>query len=110
MTARSWLYVPGDQPNMLSGAEDRGADALIVDLEDAVVPANKQEARRVVSDWLESRTSGTGGCDVWVRVNPGALLEADVDAATRPGVSGLCLAKTSGPRDVEVLDRLLARA
>nr|BFE78219.1 hypothetical protein GCM10020093_008200 [Planobispora longispora] len=51
---RSALYVPGDSPEKLAGALGRGADALIVDLEDAVPPAGKDRARAAVAEWLNS--------------------------------------------------------
>ena len=53
--ARSALYVPGDAPDKLRRALDRGADELIVDLEDAVAPADKAMARDVVATWLDGR-------------------------------------------------------
>ena len=52
MTARSYLFVPGDRPDMLTKAGKRGADAVIADLEDAVAPAGKVEARATVVAWL----------------------------------------------------------
>ena len=54
MLPRSYLYVPGDAPEKLHKALGRGADALIVDLEDAVAPARKAEARTVVTEWLKT--------------------------------------------------------
>ncbi|HKZ28344.1 MAG TPA: aldolase/citrate lyase family protein, partial [Acidimicrobiia bacterium] len=45
MTARSYLFVPGDQSDKLAKAGERGADAVIADLEDAVAPARKRLAR-----------------------------------------------------------------
>lgn len=44
-SARSYLYVPGDQPDRLAKAAGRGADALIIDLEDSVAVASKAAAR-----------------------------------------------------------------
>lgn len=51
---RSYLYVPGNRPQMLTSALSRGADALIVDLEDAVPPAEKPAAREAVARWLRT--------------------------------------------------------
>ena len=48
MTARSHLYVPGDQASRLERAADRGADALIVDLEDSVAPDAKATYREII--------------------------------------------------------------
>ncbi|MEV0720057.1 aldolase/citrate lyase family protein, partial [Asanoa sp. NPDC050611] len=71
---RSWLYVPATARDKLAKAAGRGADALIVDLEDAVPYARKDEARAAVVDWL----AGTPPTlPVWVRVNQGEHRDAD---------------------------------
>ncbi|MYB03949.1 MAG: CoA ester lyase [Acidimicrobiaceae bacterium] len=86
MSPRSYLYVPADRPEMLAKAGERGADALIVDLEDAVAPSRKVEARRILADFLP------GPIETWVRVNshPDQLAE---DAAVAGGAAGIVLAK-----------------
>ena len=86
MTARSYLYVPADRPEMLAKAAERGADALIVDLEDAVAPSRKPEARRILADFLP------GSMETWVRVNNHPDLLAD-DLAASAGAAGIVLAK-----------------
>ena len=68
--ARSALYVPGDAPDKLTKALDRGADELIVDLEDAVPAAGKDAARQAVRVWLHDLPALDVG--VWVRVNAGS--------------------------------------
>ena len=73
---RSLLYVPGDKPAMLAKAPGRGADGLILNLEDAVAPANKQLARQAVADAL--RTLDFGRAEAIVRINP-----PDTDAGYR---------------------------
>jgi citrate lyase subunit beta / citryl-CoA lyase len=73
---RSLLYVPGDKEAMLAKAPDRGADGLILNLEDAVAPANKQLARQAVADAL--RTPDFGRAEAIVRINP-----PDTDAGYR---------------------------
>ena len=77
--ARSALYVPGDAPDKLRKALDRGADALIVDLEDAVA-AGRQGRWRATSSptWLDALPATD--TRVWVRINPGAERELDVRA------------------------------
>ncbi|MFJ6952494.1 aldolase/citrate lyase family protein, partial [Micromonospora aurantiaca (nom. illeg.)] len=50
--ARSYLYVPGDRADLLDKAAGRGADALVLDLEDAVTPARKAQARETVAGYL----------------------------------------------------------
>jgi citrate lyase subunit beta/citryl-CoA lyase len=73
---RSLLYVPGDKEAMLARAPGRGADGLILNLEDAVAPANKQSARQAVADAL--RTLDFGRVETIVRINP-----PDTDAGYR---------------------------
>lgn len=87
--ARSWLYVPADRRNRLGTAPTRGADALIVDLEDSVAPAAKQAARQVLADWLGGRPGG--GSEIWVRVNADSVRD-DVEVLT-PLVAGVVLPK-----------------
>ncbi|BCJ40790.1 hypothetical protein Aiant_14470 [Actinoplanes ianthinogenes] len=60
--------MPGNRPSMLASALTRGADALIVDLEDAVPPAEKLSTRAAVADWLATLPAGA---PVWIRVNAG---------------------------------------
>ena len=68
---RSYLFVPGDAEDKLEKAFTRGADAVIVDLEDAVAPGMKVRARSVVGAWLSSLGDGDSGAEIWLRVNPG---------------------------------------
>lgn len=104
--ARSFLYVPGDQPDMLAKATRRGADAVIVDLEDAVAPAAKTYARDTVGSWLSRQ--GESPTALWVRVNPQPdLLERDLAAVVHPVLRGVYLPKVSSTDEVEfVADRL----
>ena len=50
--ARSFLFVPGNRPERFAKALAAGADAVIVDLEDAVAPADKAAAREALAAWL----------------------------------------------------------
>lgn len=106
MSARSYLYVPGDQPDKLAKALGRGADAVILDLEDAVPAHRKDEARATVVGFLES-LDGTYRGQIWVRVNPGALLDADVSVLTQLRFDGISLPKAS-VLELERLHRLIA--
>ncbi|WP_027944471.1 HpcH/HpaI aldolase/citrate lyase family protein [Amycolatopsis taiwanensis] len=73
---RSWLYVPGDRPDRIAKALAGPADAVVVDLEDAVAVAAKEDARRTVLTTLAE------GAEFFVRVNAPATPagEADVSA------------------------------
>lgn len=64
---RSWLFVPGNRPERFDKALRAGADAVIVDLEDAVAPPDKDAARATVAAWLDARppeSSGSSGSKV----------------------------------------------
>jgi citrate lyase subunit beta/citryl-CoA lyase len=90
--ARSYLYVPGDQPDKLARAASRGADALLVDLEDAVLPARKGAARDTTRAWLESTFGSAGLPELWVRLNADAV-EEDLAAVVLPGLTGVVVPK-----------------
>jgi citrate lyase subunit beta/citryl-CoA lyase len=101
---RSYLYVPGSSADKLAKARGRGADALIVDLEDAIPLVEKDRARSAVLDWLSDQPEvGSYGADVhlWVRVNGGRRRHEDVAAlAAHPALTGLVLAKAESAADV----------
>lgn len=103
---RTALYVPGDRPDRLAKALRSGAGQLIVDLEDAVPVAAKQDTRAAVAAWL--RTLPEDRPFVTVRINPGRLGHADARALAGPGLDGLCVAKTESADELRVLDALLA--
>lgn len=102
MNLRSLLFIPGDSEKKLGKADVSAADALILDLEDAVAPANKPLARRLVPDFLSERPRGARTSQLWVRVNPfdtGLTLE-DLVAIIAGAPDGLMLPKVDGPADV----------
>lgn len=109
MTARSYLYVPGDQPDKLAKAPGRGADAIIVDLEDAVAFSSKDDARRVTSEWVGHQTSRRG--EIWVRVNNQAdLMTDDINAVVRVGLTGIYIPKVNGPEVIDEVAQLVRNA
>lgn len=97
---RSYLYVPADSGDRLARAGKRGADAVIADLEDSVAPARKTAARAAAAAWT-ARGRRNGGFERWLRVNPGHQGIADIQSVFRPGLTGVCLAKTSGAAEVK---------
>ncbi|MCL3819623.1 HpcH/HpaI aldolase/citrate lyase family protein [Aeromicrobium wangtongii] len=106
-TTRSYLYVPGNAADKLSRAVGRGADALIVDLEDAVPLQGKDAARDAVVAWLADQPAGEP-VDLWVRVNSGPLRETDVQAlANIASLTGIVLAKVEDAAEVVAIDALL---
>jgi citrate lyase subunit beta/citryl-CoA lyase len=104
---RSYLYVPGDRPDRVDKAMASGSDAVIIDLEDAVAPARKEEARSEVSRLLRrlDRRSDTGP-EVLVRVNNDAGLADDLRAVLGSGGTALYLPKADVP-SLESLEALL---
>ncbi|MBW9208453.1 CoA ester lyase [Mumia sp. zg.B21] len=110
MIARSYLYVPGNAPDKLAKVLDRGADAVIVDLEDAVPWGAKDSARATVAEWLTSLRGDSSGVEVWVRINPGPLGIEDVEAVVAPGLTGVMVAKTETCAELEMVDGALTRA
>ncbi len=87
--ARSYLFVPGDRPERFEKAWHSAADALILDLEDAVAPDRKELAREAVAAWLRS------GRASWVRCNAAdtAWFEADLSLVALPALAGFVLPK-----------------
>ena len=68
MMPRSYLFVPADRPERYAKALASAADAVIVDLEDAVAPAAKESARGALADWL-ARSAAQAAARVIVRIN-----------------------------------------
>ncbi|MFD6187583.1 HpcH/HpaI aldolase/citrate lyase family protein [Streptomyces goshikiensis] len=101
----TWLYVPGDRPEVVAKALRSGADAVIVDLEDAVSASRKEYARAATAELLTERQP----VPVHVRVNALASPWAGADLtalAKLPGLAGLRLPKVSAPEQVAaVADR-----
>ncbi len=109
MTARSYLYVPGDQPDKLAKAPGRGADAIIVDLEDAVAFSSKAHARRLTADWVWQQTSTRP--EIWVRINNQAdLMADDINAVVRVGLTGIYIPKVNGPEVIDEVAQLVGIA
>lgn len=104
---RSFLFVPADSERKLARGPESGADALILDLEDSVVPANRSMARSRARAFLDA--TGSSGFRRWVRINPlasGAAL--DDLAATVPGNPDGILLPKCVPDDLRTLDHYLA--
>jgi citrate lyase subunit beta/citryl-CoA lyase len=104
---RSLLYVPASSERFLAKAHGRGADAIILDLEDAVAPQEKARARDVLKDAVPA--VGRNGATVFVRINAVStgLAFDDADAACRAGAFGLFVAKVQSPAELKRLDELL---
>jgi citrate lyase subunit beta/citryl-CoA lyase len=108
---RSFLYVPGDRDDLIAKARRGPADALLLDLEDAVSAGDKTKARGLAADALRSRAPGRpereegGNAELWVRVDS-SNLDDDLTAVVRAGLDGIVLAKCT-PESLDRAGRLL---
>ena len=103
---RSILYVPGNVPKFIDKAHERGADCVLVDLEDSVTLAEKPKARTMLPETMAKVVRG--GAAVAVRINrPLRLAIPDIEAAVRPGLSALFVTKTEGVQHLKLLDELV---
>jgi citrate lyase subunit beta/citryl-CoA lyase len=95
--ARSYLFVPANRPERLDRALASGADAVIIDLEDAVPPADKPTARAIIERWIVPEVS------VLVRVNGSDTpwFDDDLALARLPGVIGIVLPKAESVAQLE---------
>ena len=111
---RSLLFVPGDSERKFEKAARSGADALILDLEDSVAPAQKEAARKLVADMVDRRDRRDWSLFVRVNALDSGLILDDLVAMVRPGLDGLMIPKASGAQDVAriacYLDALETRA
>jgi citrate lyase subunit beta / citryl-CoA lyase len=103
--ARSYLFVPGNRPDRFDKACAAGAGAVIIDLEDAVPPAEKSKARMAVEAWVNPanpvvlRINGVG--TDWFR--------DDVTCARMPGIQAIMLPKTESVEHLRRVEELLGQ-
>ena len=109
---RSKLFVPGSRPELFAKALAGAADAVSIDLEDAVAEDRKDEARAQVAAFLQSPQALAGGKLLIVRVNAVGTphFEADVMAVARSTLAYLNLPKAESPADIAACCAALARA
>ena len=103
------LFLPGNTPNIIVNGEILGADAVILDLEDAVAPAEKDSARILVRNAI--RYMGFGKCEVIVRINAidTAYWQKDLDAIIPVRPSLIMPPKTSCAADVLAVDAYITQ-
>jgi citrate lyase subunit beta/citryl-CoA lyase len=115
MKMRSMLFVPADSERKITKAFDSGADALILDLEDSVAPAQKVVARCAAARILAERAAESSAM-LFVRINPltSRLALDDLASIVAIGLTGIMLPKADGAADVlrlgHYLEALEARA
>ncbi len=110
MHHRSMLFVPGDSERKLAKGEGAGADALILDLEDAVAADRRPFARSLVREYLAARLGDARRPALWVRINPLDSGDALADlAGVMPGApDGIVVPKTNSGEDIVRLDHYLS--
>ncbi len=107
---RSMLFVPGNSPGMLLNADIHQADAVILDLEDAVAPNQKDAARVLVRRALTGLTYH--GVEIIVRINPlgSGYTQDDIDAMVPLKPALLMPTKVAGPDDIREVSAMMAEA
>ncbi len=115
MNLRSWLFIPGDSEKKLAKADECGADAVILDLEDSVAAERRPIAHKLVRAHLDARPRGARRPALWVRINPldeGGILDLPHIVGGNP--DGIVQPKIDAPEDVirlgHCLDALEAAA
>ncbi|HVP84927.1 MAG TPA: CoA ester lyase [Rhizomicrobium sp.] len=103
MILRSFLFVPADSEKKLAKAQSSPADALILDLEDAVAAPNRPAARKLAHAFVSERKARGS---LWVRINPvgSSDYSADLEAIVSAKPDGVIVPKPDGPDALRVLD------
>ena len=106
---RSMLFLPGNAPNMLINGACLGADAVILDLEDAVAPSEKDAARTLVRNTM--RYMDFKGCEVIVRINSidTPFWQADLDEILPQKPNLILLPKTGQAQDALEADAYMSQ-
>ncbi|HEX3432171.1 MAG TPA: CoA ester lyase [Rhizomicrobium sp.] len=107
MILRSMLFVPADNERKLEKARASGADALIVDLEDSVAPANRPRARELLRQFAKAAAARPA---LWVRINAFGTADcaSDLDAVIAAKPAGVVVPKPDSPDTLRALDRELS--
>jgi len=108
MARRSWLFVPGDSESKLEKVGSAGADVVIIDLEDAVAPQNKQHARQMARNWLiahRHQVLDSHRHARWVRINglDTQWWRDDLLAVIPTAPDGIMVPKAAGPEQLRAL-------
>ena len=105
---RSWMFVPGNRRRFIDKARSSEADAILLDLEDGVLPDEKANARQMIADSLDEAWDGPHR---YVRLNALSTpwIDDDLEAVIRPGVEGVCLTKVATAEDIRELSTRIER-
>lgn len=106
---RSWLFAPGMDERKMTKALASAADALILDIEDAVAISEKPRARQMIRELLNAQPVER---QIWVRINDIATgwTAEDVEAVCAPGLAGIILPKVEAAETVRIVSALIDRA
>lgn len=99
---KTWLFVPATRMDQVAKAFASGADAVIVDLEDAVALTDKAQARTAIQDYYNSQDYQS----IWLRINQASSVEFTKDLALcqqLPNLAGIVLAKAEQAANIEQL-------
>lgn len=112
LSLKSWLFTPGTKPDLFPRAGEAGAGALVIDLEDSVVPAEKAAARRNALDYLAAKSSDHIPCAL--RINSPATEFGDQDLqlllASLVTVDFLILPKSESAHTIRRISEALTAA
>ena len=104
---RSLLFVPATAERFVAKAHTRDADGIIIDLEDAVAPDEKERARSLLPEVMKK--VGQSGADILVRINrPWRMTMADLEASVLNGISAIVLTKTESADHVIFVDEVIS--
>jgi citrate lyase subunit beta/citryl-CoA lyase len=106
LVRRSNLIMPVNQRRFIEKAYQRGADAITLDLEDSVPPAEKEPARALIREAIP--LVARGGADVFVRINKSSVTE-DLDASIYPGLTGIAYPKAESAEELQAADQIINR-
>src|SRR5256885_7961502 len=105
---RSLLYVPVNVEKYVDKAHTRGADCILLDLEDSVPAHEKDNARKLVA--RAAKRVRRGGADVAVRINrPDSMTPRDLEAAVGPEVNAIAVTKVDDAAHLKRLDEIVAK-
>ncbi|MGH9921472.1 MAG: HpcH/HpaI aldolase/citrate lyase family protein [Nitrososphaerales archaeon] len=104
---RSFLFVPGNNKKFIDKAKTLGADIICLDLEDSVPLNDKDSARQMISETLQSRPEFNS--EVYVRTNSfeSGLAQADLQAVIRDGINGVVIPKVNDANEIFELSKLI---
>lgn len=106
LVRRSKLFVPVNREKFVAKAWTRDADCIILDLEDAVAPADKASARKMVKDVIP--VVNKGGAEIQVRINREFEAE-DLDAIVIPGLTTVMIPKSESAQEIQRLDSMVSQ-